>query len=329
MFSCSKPSINSMSRALHEESIEIQIPEYFNNKISAISLVFDDNNSDHYNVIAPLLRKYNVRSTFGIVANNLNEDYISGYSRLHSEGFELASHSLTHKSAETLDEEAVVFELAESKRIIDSIFNTSTFTFIHPNNRSNEYYDRHLAEYYFCSRIFLNYLRPKDFIANLSSATNHNRFDYILQLSIQEQNHIVIAAHGVDNYGYEPILKTDLEYFISSGKSQNIHFDTFKNNVLYQFLRENINIRKLKNNDTSIESIYLELDENVFNSIKQWDADTNFSVIIKLPISNLYDFIKDIEFLKHEYKVISIVDEQVSVLINLKINLSKQQTQLY
>lgn len=98
---------------------------------------------------------------------------------------------------------------------------------------------------------------------------------------------------------------------------------------MYQFLRENINIRKLKNNDTSIESIYLELDENVFNSIKQWNADTNFSVIIKLPILNLNDFIKDLEFLKHEYRVISIVDEQVSVLINLKINLSKQQTQLF
>lgn len=201
----------------------ISLPKWYNDYKSAISFVWDDNNKDHYIKIGTIFNQFNLNCSFAIITNHLNQESIRGYKNLLSNNHELLSHSVNHVGADLLNNEQILYEMRESKNTIIELFDIIPISYIHPGNGTNKFYNTNLHNYYLYSRIYNLNQDSLNFIANIGTATDLNRFKYISQLNKELENWVVIAGHGVDGYGWEPITSDDLYYFLQFLNQEIIH----------------------------------------------------------------------------------------------------------
>lgn len=218
------------------------VAKWLGNANSALSFIWDDNNSVHYDVIGPLFERYGFRASFALITYSLarfpdNKD-IAGYKSLLAKGHELSSHTVHHVriSDPNVTEAIARDELSVSKQNIIDIFGVIPKTFIHPGNGLNPNFDV-VPDYYLYSRINNPHQDPENFVANISSATKLARLNYIYSLNAQKKNWVTIAGHGVDGIGYEPISSQDLDNFLNSLRDQPVWVDTYSNVALYNEIR--------------------------------------------------------------------------------------------
>jgi len=257
---------------------DLNVSKWPYNYESAISFIWDDNNEDHYLQIAPAFDLYNFKASFGVITsqfqleNNqqLSQQYIYGYQNIISNGHEIMSHSHSHLPVEILNNDQIIFELSESKRLVNQYLNVDPISYVHPNNRTNDFYNISLSSYYLYSRIYnptFNSLTNSDenFIANIGPATNYNRFLYIHSLNIEASNWIVIAGHGVDYYGWAPILSDDLNDFLYYLYDYELTWvDTFSRIALYNDIRNDV-VLNYENNIITFSGLDLDKYREYFN----------------------------------------------------------------
>ena len=233
---------------------------------SAISFIWDDNNKDHYQKISPLFDLYGFKASYGIISGYLNsEKHVLGYKSILSNGHELMSHSHTHFPVESLSNEDIIFELSESKKIINKVFDITPISYVHPNNRTNEFYNLSLNDYYLYSRIYNPTFLDPNFIANSGAGTDYNRFLYIHSLNVETKNWIVIAAHGVDGYGFNPLSYEDLDNFLLYlFKYKKTWVDTYSKIALYNDVRQKVNLN-YENNIITFSKMNLDKYKEYFD----------------------------------------------------------------
>jgi peptidoglycan/xylan/chitin deacetylase (PgdA/CDA1 family) len=247
---------------------DLNVSKWPYNYESALSFIWDDNNEDHYLTIAPLFDLYNFKASFGVITSQFqlyeeNNPDIYGYQHILSNGHEIMSHSHSHLPVEQLNNDQIIFELSESKRLVNYYLNVNPISYVHPNNRTNDFYNTSLSSYYAYSRIFNpSFNEPSDsgenFIANIGPATNYNRFQYIHSLNIQTSNWIVIAGHGVDYYGFAPILSDDLiDFLYDLYIYEKTWVDSFSTIALYNDIRNKV-ILNYENNIITISGFDLD-----------------------------------------------------------------------
>jgi peptidoglycan/xylan/chitin deacetylase (PgdA/CDA1 family) len=218
--------------------LSVKYEKWFLGNSSAISFMWDDNNFSQYETIAPIFNKYGKKTTVCIITSQLKNEvrHMNGYYNMSSNGHEICSHSVSHARFNTLDQSGKIYELSESKKILDRLFNTNVVGFVHPGNFldiNNIEFDK----YYLFSRLSNDKQDSENFIANIDHSTDYKRFLYILSLNKKAKNWINIAGHGVDGNGFEPILSDDLDMFLNDVSTQDVWVDTFSNIALYNEIR--------------------------------------------------------------------------------------------
>jgi peptidoglycan/xylan/chitin deacetylase (PgdA/CDA1 family) len=89
---------------------------------TAVVLTFDDGDVSHHDVVLPILGEAGFNATFFVIAGEIGDRGRMDEAMLRemaASGMELGSHGLRHTFLTAYDEEALVGELAASKRILE------------------------------------------------------------------------------------------------------------------------------------------------------------------------------------------------------------------
>jgi len=113
---------------------------YANKKI--VALTFDDGYEDFYNIVLPLLKKYNSRGTVYVINNFIGRDTFMSSWQLKqvakSDLVEIGSHTLDHVFLSTLNEKSARYQIAESKKGLEKLLNKEVLSFAYPSGSYNE-----------------------------------------------------------------------------------------------------------------------------------------------------------------------------------------------
>jgi len=107
-----------------------------------IVLTFDDGYKDAFTVAFPLLKKYGFTGTFFIFTQPLdkeNRDYLSWQEveLMSAAGMEIGSHSASHPDLRKQPDDALVAEIVDSKKEIESHIHKPVLSFCYPANTYN------------------------------------------------------------------------------------------------------------------------------------------------------------------------------------------------
>lgn len=105
-----------------------------------VCITFDDGCASDLHVAAPLLVENNFNATFYVTVDHLGKDgYLTRTElrELSDLGFEIGSHSLTHRHLNDLGAQEIKSELAESKRALEEVTGKSVDHFSCPGGRVN------------------------------------------------------------------------------------------------------------------------------------------------------------------------------------------------
>lgn len=120
------------------------------NQKRQVIISFDDGYYSIYKYAYPILKKYDVPSTLALIASYLKDGKPRDFARplsfmntgevrqmTDNLDIEIASHSMTHQDLTKLDMKGRQYELAQSKKLLDSLFNQTTVTFVYPYGRTD------------------------------------------------------------------------------------------------------------------------------------------------------------------------------------------------
>lgn len=117
-----------------------------------IMLTFDDGYKDNYDILFPLLKKYNLKATIFVIAdavwgrNSLSIENITEMSQSGLVSFQ--SHTKSHPSLTSLGRDQLVREFAESKAFIEGITGKPVTALAYPSGSVNAAVRSAAAEYY-------------------------------------------------------------------------------------------------------------------------------------------------------------------------------------
>lgn len=90
-----------------------------------VSITFDDGYENFYSIAYPVMKDYNFTGTVFIIANwsgDFEWRKLMNFSQareLQDKGWEIGSHTLNHKRLTNISEKEVIFELEESKKLLE------------------------------------------------------------------------------------------------------------------------------------------------------------------------------------------------------------------
>lgn len=221
------------------------VAKFINNEEFAVSLVFDDNDISHYERGYPILKKYGIPATFNVSPGykDFTEVYLRGYLELQSIGCEIGAHGFYHIDLTTLSESELELHMCKKPiELISSYFGKRPVSVSLNNAQSNEQIRRLFEEYYFVSKhLFLTDIE-RGGLPYISSMT----FDDI-KLSIdrckKDKLWGIIALHGIDDSGWNPITSSQLESVCKYLVEKKIKAGTTGEIGLYEYLYANTTLR--------------------------------------------------------------------------------------
>ena len=118
-----------------------------------VILTFDDGYADNFEVLLPLLKKYNVKATFFVIAGVLKNSSHSMTEQMVREAaasglVSVQSHGMTHHDMAAMDEAALRYEFAESKRILTALTKREPYAVSYPQGRQNALTRKIAGEYF-------------------------------------------------------------------------------------------------------------------------------------------------------------------------------------
>ena len=129
----------TLQRILSNDQLKfLSIDDAFNSLETAKSptcLTFDDGFSSDYKLVLPELKKKGALATFFVVTDWLNKPGYLTEEQLKSmsnEGMQIGSHSKSHPNFLTISHEERLFELKESKAILEEIIGVKVSSFSFP-----------------------------------------------------------------------------------------------------------------------------------------------------------------------------------------------------
>ncbi|MBT4463007.1 MAG: polysaccharide deacetylase family protein [Gammaproteobacteria bacterium] len=120
----------------------ININEYMNYNIDTLSITIDDGYKDNLDAVE-ILNKYNIPFTLYVTSSTLDtRDYLSSgdvKSLSDLANCEIASHSHDHVKLETIANDKILFQLSESKKVLENIIGSEISGISYPHGSYNEY----------------------------------------------------------------------------------------------------------------------------------------------------------------------------------------------
>ena len=123
-----------------------------------VILTFDDGKKGQYTNGKPILDKYGFKATFSLVCGNVEEGIQSDRGThmnweeiisLHQAGHEIGSHTMNHEDLSNLSEQALEFEVGQSRQcLLDHGIDAKSFTYPFNGGDDNETVINIVAKYY-------------------------------------------------------------------------------------------------------------------------------------------------------------------------------------
>ncbi len=199
--------------------VEVEVTPWYHNAEGALSVTFDDCDETQYLVAAPIIEKYDIRGTFGVVTSwvgkmveepkgvriqKMTWKQIQELSVTH----EIASHTCTHPNLAMLCKEALLTEIQDSKRLIEEHTRKECIAMHYPLSRTNNVVKRTLRDSgYLCARSYENRINTDPDLYEISSYAIFSDNDPSLgdlQAMIREtrgkNGWMVLMYHHISNY---------------------------------------------------------------------------------------------------------------------------------
>jgi Polysaccharide deacetylase len=210
-----------------------------------ISFSFDDNFKTHITALNEM-QKYGYKGTVGIIVGTLrakqnNTLTFEDIGRIKSGGWEIASHSMSHKQMSKISEKKEIeYELNESK-IFFQENNINVTTFIYPAGMINENVTRIAKKYYSIGRATCYDSRKNTLIYIKGSSFNELEKNCINSENI---SNLQIKSIGLNENLYSSEwFRSLLDSSVKSGKHiwLDFHFHMIEENVTNQGLQLSVN----------------------------------------------------------------------------------------
>jgi peptidoglycan-N-acetylglucosamine deacetylase len=254
---------------------------------AAISYTFDDNLASQYSTAVPMFHAAGFKMTLNTVINYWTSFTWSQAQTAASYGDEIASHTVTHSSLNSVSASQLINELAGSKNTINFyITNESCATLAYPNCVVPD--ESVVAQYYIAARGCSGTLvpsTPSDFM-NISSFILGNTGSYNTAANVNSLADGAVPAnawcvyliHALDNdNGYSPLPSSVLQASVNYMSSNQDKFwvDTFGNVVRYIKERNASSVTETTNTG---DSITVQVTDNLDNSI------FNYPITLRRPL---------------------------------------------
>lgn len=128
--------------SLSDSSIQKNSPSHksFDFQRPMAVITFDDGLRDFYTNAFPILDKFGFKATVFVVSGLIGKTFLTGYDclgpreikELASKGIEFGSHTVNHPQLKELSRDEIIYELAKSKQMIESIIGCSAPLFSYP-----------------------------------------------------------------------------------------------------------------------------------------------------------------------------------------------------
>lgn len=124
-----------------------ELYSYFQKKLTvpdkAVVLTFDDGYEDNYTAMYPILKKYGMKATVFVITGTIDKDpnYLtsSQLKEMAKDGFDIESHTVTHRDLNTLSNAEQLRELKDSKEQLEKILNKKINYVAYPSGKYNNY----------------------------------------------------------------------------------------------------------------------------------------------------------------------------------------------
>ena len=106
----------------------------------AVCLTFDDGRLGNYLHAYPILQEYGLKATFFVVTELVDKPHYMTWDHLKEmevNGMSMQSHTATHKPLGGMDEKEIIFELSESKKVIEKRLTTEVNHLSLPHGSKN------------------------------------------------------------------------------------------------------------------------------------------------------------------------------------------------
>lgn len=173
-----------------------------------VTLTFDDGYCCHYDIVRPLLEKYEMSATFYVTTSLLGQPgYLTEEQviALAQGGHEIASHGVTHRNFKKLSTIAIEKELLESKQWLEALLQIPVLNFAPPFGACHHHHIRLLKKYYWSNRSIisgLNELIPWNPFALhayvVFPSTSPHEIERWIDQAIAEQKWLVLVYHQVN-----------------------------------------------------------------------------------------------------------------------------------
>jgi len=138
--------LKDLSDSKYETYYVNEIPDIIDGKIKpspkSVVLTFDDGYEDFYTDAFPLLKKYKIKSTIYIVYDFIGTRGFMNKAELteikKSDMVEIASHSVDHINLARLPLDRAKYQIFESKRLLEKLFEIQIKTYAYPYGGFNQ-----------------------------------------------------------------------------------------------------------------------------------------------------------------------------------------------
>ncbi|MBK7214447.1 MAG: polysaccharide deacetylase family protein [Bacteroidales bacterium] len=193
-YSVSESDFENQIRAILERNIEIvSLENLFQGKVESeysVTLTFDDGNASDYDIVFPILKKFNIPATFFISTGNLNNGKLEVEKLVElSENklIEIGSHGLTHRDLRTLKDDEIRKELLISREYLQKIIQKPVDFFALPYGSGDSRIYKLCSECgykaVFTTRKQINPVKKGGFLFNrwtIKAGTSTESFGYLL-----------------------------------------------------------------------------------------------------------------------------------------------------
>jgi peptidoglycan/xylan/chitin deacetylase (PgdA/CDA1 family) len=244
------------------ENIKVKICKWKENKESAVSFTWDDNNWT-VKKCSEIFEKYGYKCTFFINPGvYMSKVLLNDYKKVSDNGFEIGNHGLTHARIDTMDVNKVILEIEHAKnKLIEQYGYCHSFAY--PFHLFSKLSDEIVIKNHPFCRNFVK--RNADVFAwsNDKDNTYESRINAIKN-SHSKNSWLIFGGHGLDGNGYNPIPGYELDSLLNYLSTKNVWVDTFAEVCNYYLAYQSSYMQY------SAFQITINNDENYLHQIKQF-----------------------------------------------------------
>jgi peptidoglycan/xylan/chitin deacetylase (PgdA/CDA1 family) len=301
---------------------QIKVSNWLHGANSALSFTFDDSNPAHKD-IAAILENNGFYGSFFASPGKGNWDTLGiKYREIVSHGHEVGSHGWSHLKLTTLPVDSIVSEVIDPINFIYEKTGVRPVSFVHPHNSTNVFIDSIVFRNYLFSRISSLYSMNNRMLTTIYSYSSISDVFSLIEKSVKSKKWLIIAGHGLNNSGWEPITAEFLNEICNNIKSykSNIWVGTLAEIGTYDYLRNEIKIESSFYND-GIEIKVKNLDQNKYPNISKLPISIVIPVFSDITISSdsINPFPIKIEYRNDFHDYIVTFDLKETQDIHLKV----------